>query len=85
MPPIGYIYNVRTTPQQQGGEKMAVTSKEERLKFRLKYDKGSQTFNQCNPAADDENIYRVANAISELRKDEEVEITKITETDLIEE
>lgn len=62
---------------------MAVTSKEERLKFRLKYDKGSQTFSQCDPAVEDEKLYEVARAISELRKDEAVEITKIIEVELI--
>ena len=62
---------------------MAVVTREERLKFRLKYDTGSQTFSQCNPTATDETLYEVAQTISELRKDEEVVITKITETDLI--
>lgn len=64
---------------------MAVTSKDPRVKFRLKYDKGSQTFSQCNPLAEDEKLYTVATTLAGLRKDEEIEITKITQADLIQE
>lgn len=62
---------------------MAATIKEQRLKLRIKYDKGSQTFSQCEPAADDNALYEVAMTISNLRKDENVEITKIMEADLV--
>ena len=64
---------------------MAVTSAAERLKFRLKYDKGSQTFSGCIPTTDDETLFGVAQALGDLRKDENVEMTKIVESDLIEE
>lgn len=64
---------------------MAVTSAANRLKFRLKYDKGSQTFSGCKPMTDDETLFEVAQAIKDLRKDEDVEITKIMESDLIQE
>ncbi len=63
---------------------MAIKKVGEKLKFRLKYDKGSQTFSGCNPVTDDETLYHVAQTIISLRKDETVEITKIIESDLIE-
>ena len=64
---------------------MAVTSAANRLKFRLKYEKGSQTFSGCKPVTNDETLFELAQTIRDLRKDEEVEITKIMESDLIEE
>lgn len=63
---------------------MPVESAGKRLRFRLKYEKGSQTFSNCNPLKDDETLYDVAQAIGSLRKEEAVEITKIMETDLVE-
>lgn len=68
----------------QGGGKMAVQAKEQKLKLRLKYDKGSQTFSQCDAQADDNSLYEVAMAIYSLRKDEDIEITKVVETELVE-
>lgn len=64
---------------------MAVVSEGKRVKLRIQYDKGSQTFSQCDSLAGDGALYNVATAIASLRKDENVEITKITEAQLVEE
>ena len=62
---------------------MPGTAKGKTVKLRLKYDKGSQTLSQCNPDAEDSALYEAAVAITDLRKDENVEIVKITEADLV--
>ncbi len=53
------------------------------VKVRLSYEKGSQTLNQCNPTAADEDLFEVADAIASLRDYETVEFVKITEARLL--
>jgi len=62
---------------------MPGVAKGARVKLRLNYEKGSQTFSQINEAAEDSNLYEAARAIASIRKDEEVEFIKIVESDLL--
>ena len=57
------------------------------VKLRIKYEKGSQTFRQCDPTVSNATLLEVGQAIASLRADnpEEVEYLKITETDLFDE
>ena len=53
------------------------------LRIRIKYEKGSQTLNQCKTAATDEKLFAAAMAILSLRQDELAEVSKIQETHLV--
>lgn len=57
--------------------------KENTMKLRIAYEKGSQTLSNCKLEAADEDLYAVANAIIGLRKDETGVISKIAESSLV--
>ena len=62
---------------------MAGIAEGKTVKLRIKYDEGSQTLSQCNPEAADSALYDAAMAIADLRKDQDIAISKIIESDLM--
>lgn len=53
------------------------------IKVRIKYEKGSQTLNQCDPLASDANLFAAAQAISSLTSHKVLDFTKIAESELL--
>ncbi len=64
---------------------MAVQSQVKSTKVVLKLEKGSQTISNCNPAASDEALYNLAEAVADLEANMAVGVTKVVETTLVSE
>lgn len=62
---------------------MAVTGTLDEVKVVLKFTKGSQTLPHCNKSATDEGLYTLGSAIASLNAESIQDITKVTETNLI--
>lgn len=62
-----------------------VTAKEEGTKIVLKLTEGSQTIADCNPSANDEQLYALGTAVGSLEKKEIDTISKVVESVLISE
>lgn len=73
------IYSVSTKWKQRGGE---MEKKENTMKIRTAYEKGSQTLSGCKLEAKDTDLSAVAHAIISLRKEKTGVISKIMESSL---